>query len=303
MAKEFFMNRFIEQKSELNDLIGMIGSIAALDFTKRLKVDINEDPTTVIAYGLNMLSEELEANVVKRSLLEEVNHNLDQFAHILAHDIKSPLGIALGLISIIESELAVEKNEVLREYFPALKEALGRIDRMILGILEYSRISFDKVKVSELSIGKICNELCALCPIGQKPEVSIAPDIPMICFNETAMRQIFQNLIDNAVKHNDKPVCRIVVSCSEEADVYRISVQDNGPGIAEDRLGLVFDWFENFRSANTQSHGVGLSIVKKLVEQAGGSISVSSVPGQGTRFSFTVSRHFAVGKTRIEQIT
>lgn len=291
------MKRFIEQESELNDLISMIGSIAALDFSKRLTVELSGDPTSVIAYGLNMLSEELEANVVKRSLLEEVNHNLEQFAYVLAHDIKSPLGIALGLVSMMEAELAVEKNEALREYFPALKEALARTDRMIIGILEYSRTSFDKVKIEELSVGKICDELCRQYPEGQKPEISVAPDIPLISFNETAMRQILQNLIDNAVKHNDKPVCSIAISGCEEEDFYRILVRDNGPGIAEDRLGLVFDWFENFRSANTQSHGVGLSIVKKLVEQSGGSISVSSVPGLETTFSFTLGKHFVHGTT------
>ncbi|MBL7713189.1 MAG: HAMP domain-containing histidine kinase [Chitinophagaceae bacterium] len=292
MAQKLFMSRPAVSNIDLNELVGMIGSIAALDFSKRLEVDLSDDPATVIAYGLNLLSEELEANVVKRSLLEEVNSNLEQFAYILAHDIKSPLGIAMGALSVIGHELGDEKNKVVQEYFPVLKEALTRVERMIAGILEYSRTSFDQVRITELSIGKICQELARLYPAAQQPEIHFDNDLPLVCFNETAMKQIFQNLIDNAVKHSDKSRCRIEVRCSAEEDFYLISVGDNGPGIPEDRLAGVFDLFEHFSSANTGSHGVGLSIVKKLVEQAGGHVSASSVPGEGATFSFTVSRHF-----------
>src|ERR1700744_6112759 len=90
---------------ELNELVEMIGSIAALDFSKRLHVKVTNEPVNVIAYGLNMLSEELEANVVKRYLLEEVNKNLEQFAYTVAHDIKSPINASTGLMSLIEAEL------------------------------------------------------------------------------------------------------------------------------------------------------------------------------------------------------
>lgn len=291
------MKRFIEQESEWNDLISMIGSIAALDFSKRLEVELSEDPASVIAYGLNLLSEELEANVVKRSLLEEINSKLEQFAYILAHDIKSPLGIAMGALSVIGHELSDEKNKAVQEYFLVLKEALTRVERMTGGILEYSRTSFDRVRIAALSIGKICREIASLYPAGHQPEMYIDDDLPVVCFNETAMKQILQNLIDNAVKHCDKPRCRVAVRCSATDDFYLISVHDNGPGIPEDRLALVFDLFENFNAADSHSHGVGLSIVKKLVEQAGGKVSVSSVPGEGAVFSFTVSRHFVSRNT------
>jgi signal transduction histidine kinase len=302
MAAKIFMNHSVTQKIDLNDLIAMIGSIAALDFSKRLEVELDEDPATVIAFGLNMLSEELEENVVKRSSLEEVNKNLEQFAYILAHDIKSPLSIALGLLSIIEPELDIEKNEVLKEYFPPLKKSLTRINSMIIGILEYSRTSFDKVKISELDIQKICEEIGQLYPAERKPEMRISTGIPSISFNEIAMRQILQNLIGNAVKYNDKPVCRIDITCNELPDFYEISVQDNGPGISECDLALVFELFENLRSKDTQSHGVGLAIVRKLIEQAGGTIRVDSVLQSGTTFSFTISKGFVQSNNLVEQV-
>ncbi len=277
-------------KIELTDLIGMIGSMASLDFSKRLDVEISEDPINVMAYGLNMLSEELEYNVVKKSMLEEINRNLEQFSFTVAHDIKSPLSSAYTLITLIEMELEGTENQTLKEYFTLLKQINERTRNMINGILEYSKTNFNDIVTKEIELTKICAEIADEHSLNENVTVTFQKSMPTVYHNEFALTQIINNLVSNAIKYNDKPLCEIDIRYADKNTFYEISVTDNGPGIDHKDKERIFDLFENLNNSVNDSHGIGLSIVKKLVNQANGNVWVDDTYTQGARFIFTIEK-------------
>ena len=279
-----------EGNLELTDLIEMISNMARLDFTKRLNVEISENPIDVMAYGLNMLSEELEYNVVKKSMLEEINRNLERFSFTVAHDIKSPLSSAYTLITLIEMELEGTENETLKDYFTLLKQINERTRNMINGILEYSKTNFNDIIISEIDLNAICAEIANEHSLNENVIISFQKNMPKVYHNEFALTQIISNLVNNAIKYNDKEMCELDIRCADKENFYEVSVTDNGPGIAEKDKEKIFDLFENLNNNIEDSHGIGLSIVKKLVTQANGSVWVDTETEQGARFIFTIEK-------------
>lgn len=276
----------------LNDLIDTIAAMARLDFSKRLDVEVNDEPVNLIAYGLNMLSEELEASVVKKSMLEEVNKNLEHFAYTAAHDIKSPLASASSLLSLIELELESCENETLKQYIGLLIQINERTREMITGILEYSKTNFNAINIDDVDLKEILDEIKQTHSVDDHITISYKEALPIIKHNKTALTQILTNLINNAIKHNDKANCNVEVQCGEDERFYTFEVSDNGPGIAEKDRERIFDLFENLQYDKEDSHGIGLSIVKKLVDQSNGSIQVDSEEGKGATFIFTLEKRY-----------
>ena len=122
----------------LDAVLEMLMSIASLDFSSRLTITNNVDSIDAIASGLNMLSEELEGNVVEISKLEEVNHNLERFACVVAHDMKTPLGNAISISNLLEDELKDHHNKEVLEYIELLRQTNKQMSHLISGVLEYS---------------------------------------------------------------------------------------------------------------------------------------------------------------------
>lgn len=268
----------------------MLESLASLDFTKKLKLSSKADNIDAISAGLNMLSEELRSNVVKRSELEEINYNLERFAYTAAHDIKSPLNSINMLLTIIEDELGENKNNEISQCIEMVKDASERSKRIIDGILEYSRIGLTNLDMKEIDIGKICTELATQYGSKNKVEITIQGKLPIVIYAEIPMIQIFDNLINNAIKHNNKPTCKIEISCKEKPEYYVLSVADNGPGIAESQREKIFDLFENLRTKKENSTGIGLAIAKKLIIETNDRIWVDTSKNQGARFNFTINK-------------
>lgn len=273
-----------------NALVEMIASMASLNFNRRLQIGEVSDPLCAVAVGLNMLSEELEVNMVKRTLLEEVNKNLEQFAYTVAHDIRSPLNTTLGLITVLEAQLEGTQDETVNECLAMLRKTNERSVKLVAGILEYSKTNFHSLEPEDIDVAALLHDVTELHQVDNPVKLVTETEIPHVRFNRTALRQIFGNIIDNAVKHNDKPECVITVSCRADEQCYEFCVKDNGPGIEPGRTGHIFRLFENFRNEREDSYGIGLSIVKKLVTQGNGTIRVESEYGNGTAFIFTIPR-------------
>ena len=274
---------------DIHSFIDMIGAMASLDFSKRLEAGLSNAPSDVLAHGLNMLSEELEANVVKKSRLDEINDGLEKFSYTVAHDIRSPLNSAIGIISLIEMELGTDVNPNIQEYLSLLKQVHQRIADMVKGILDYSKTDFNTLQTTSVNIGELCREIHKEYP-ANKLHITIDEQMPVVEYNRLALWQVMSNLIGNAVKYNDKDRCEVHIGFREFESVFEISLEDNGPGIDASKAARVFDLFENFRSQEDNSYGVGLSIVKKIVNQADGEIWLESNPGSGAKFVFTVKK-------------
>lgn len=278
------------EEGRINDLIEMIGAIASLNFSKRVETDITNDPIDVMAYGLNMLSEELEANVVKKSMLEETNQSLERFCFTVAHDIKSPLNSTHTLIALIEAELEGIKNDSLKQYIELLKLINEQTRDMVNGILDYSRTNFNNTHMEEIDLQSLCHQIAEEYTVNKRVNITYPTKLPVVYYNSVALKQIVANLINNAIKHNDKPVCAIELQCIDKDDYFEFSIADNGPGIPEESSEKIFNLFENLKNTKTDSYGIGLSIVKKLVTQANGHIWVHNNVPQGAKFVFTIAK-------------
>ncbi|MBI3521027.1 MAG: HAMP domain-containing histidine kinase [Bacteroidetes bacterium] len=277
-------------KERLQRVIEMISSMASLDFSERLDTEITNDPIDVISYGLNMLSEELEHNVVKKSKLEEINMNLEKFSYTVAHDLKSPLNTISALISLIEMENEKIVNSKIQEYIHLIKETNDRSRNMVNGILEYSRLNFRNVSMQKIDFGELCSKIAKEYSINKRVIISIDTPMPEVYYDETALTQVLNNLLSNAIKHNDKDLCKIGISAIDKENHYEIRISDNGPGILDEQKNKIFNLFENQNSRNSNSTGIGLAIVKRIINETYGSIEVESDENKGATFIFTIQK-------------
>lgn len=271
-------------------MIEMVNGMAKLDFSHRMDVELSNKPEHILAHGLNMLSEELEHNVIQRAALEEINKNLESYSYTLAHDIRSPLNNASNLLAFIEEDMKKTESKELFEYVMLLKEIIERTKNMVNGILEYSKSGARTDYMEAINLNNVCGQLAKDYVISKNVEIITTTTLPTIQYNPTAILQIFSNLIHNAVKFNDKEKCLIRIHAEEQEHEHVISIQDNGPGIAKESLPKIFDLFVHGNKINSDSSGIGLAVVKKIILENNGHIWATSEENHGATFFFTIPK-------------
>lgn len=244
---------------------------------------------------LDKTSKKLEkANEQVRQKVEElktVNEELENFAYVVSHDLKAPL----RGISQLAHWLSVDYADKLDcEGKEQLELLLGRAKRMhdlIEGILQYSRIGRIKDEKKEVDMNKVVGEAVLMISPPENIKIEVIDKLPIINCGKTRIEQVFSNLIGNAAKYMDKPEGVIKIDCEGENDFWKFSVSDNGPGIEEKYYRKIFRIFQTLAPRDeVESTGVGLSLVKKIVELYGGKVWVESVVGQGSTFYFTLPK-------------
>ncbi|GAA4469594.1 hybrid sensor histidine kinase/response regulator [Nibrella saemangeumensis] len=222
--------------------------------------------------------------------LESINKQLEKFVYIVAHDLKSPLTGIMALLSLLEmkSDRQAVKPEELREYVDELKLATYHLSDMITSILEYSRKSVGQQTVEEVDVQELVQEIAFLLFPPRHIEIRVHEPLPVLRTKKLKLQQVFQNLLSNAVKYNDKERGLIEVGSRDKDLFVEFYVRDNGPGVSEEEQDQLF---ELFRTAGGKAHtesstGVGLNILKMLVEEQGGKIRVESEPERGSTFYF-----------------
>ncbi|MGB7485603.1 MAG: PAS domain S-box protein [Phormidesmis sp.] len=222
------------------------------------------------------------------SRLEERNQELDQFAYVTSHDLKAPLRAIANLATWIEEDLEGELPEENKAQFELLKSRVKRMEGLINGLLEYSRVdrthqSHERVDVADL-IDEVVDSISP--PAGFKIELD--PNLPVLESKKVPLRQVFSNLITNAVKHHDQPDGTIRISARPVDSFYEFTVADDGPGIEPAYHDKIFVIFQTLQSRDDfESTGIGLSLVQKIVRSEGGTISLNSTLGAGAAFRFT----------------
>ena len=223
--------------------------------------------------------------------LERTNQELQQFAYIVSHDLKAPLRGIHSLVQWIGEDYGDRFDEDGREQLQLLQERVRRMDQLIEGVLHYSRIGRIREQWVPVNLNKMVTEVIDLLVPPEHIKVRMLTRLPVVECEQVRMQQVFQNLLSNAIKFMDKPQGEVTVTYSEDAQCYRFAVQDNGPGIAEKDFGRIFQIFQTLHQNNAyDSTGIGLTLVKKIIELHGGVISVSSHVGQGTLFEFTLPK-------------
>lgn len=275
----------------LEDILDMIAKLASLDFSTELPVSGNQDMIDAISLGLNMLGEELNVQVVARARLDELNEKLEKFAYTTAHDLKSPLNSQAGLLNILEHTIDIDKNPDTKEIVDRLKLMNEKMQNLVFEILEYSRLNSSHLKLEPVDLQQILDEVIELDGVQEHAHVQVEKKLPHVLLNITLGIQIFRNLLDNAIKYNDKKQCLITINYRQLKNKIEISISDNGPGIDPEHCHQIFKLFEQGSSELTKgSLGIGLATVKNIVKVAGGSIRVESELGNGANFILTLKQ-------------
>jgi signal transduction histidine kinase len=232
------------------------------------------------------------ANMVQS--LRRSNQELQDFAYVAAHDLKAPLRGIGTLADWIASDYADKFDEPGRQQLALLKRRVTRLADLINGILHYSEIGRVSQPREIVDLGRLVPETIALLDPPPHIQVVVRGELPAVVSERVRLGQVFHNLIDNAIKYMDKPQGRIEIGCTDQGSVWQFGVTDNGPGIEERHLGKIFQMFQTLAPRDQcESTGIGLPIVKKIVELFGGRIWVESEPGVGSTFFFTLPKQEA----------
>jgi len=229
------------------------------------------------------------ALVEQTQLLVHKNKELNDFAYIVSHDLKAPLRAIGSLADWIASDYADKFDADGKEQMGLLKGRVVRMHNLIEGILQYSRIGRINEAKQKVDTAKLVPEVVDSIAPPEEISITVVDKLPEITFEKTRIIQVFQNLIGNAVKYMDKDIGVVKVGCKFEEDYWKFHVADNGPGIDEKYHAKVFQIFQTLNPRDeVESTGVGLSVVKKIVETSGGQIWIESEVGAGSTFYFTI---------------
>lgn len=215
--------------------------------------------------------------------LEKSNKELEDYAQIVSHDLKSPLRSINSLIAWIKEDNAGTITPQTSTYFTMIEDKLEKMDHLIQGILTYSKIDKTDIRKEQVDVYEIVKNISSIIEIPENVTVTITNRLPVIEADRFRIHQLFQNLIGNAVSYIDKPQGFVEIGSEEQKDCHLFYVKDNGPGIAKESHEKIFKIFQSLVK-NDKSTGIGLSIVKKIVDNYNGKIWVESELTQGTTF-------------------
>lgn len=251
------------------------------------KLDI--DGSKLVAFIDKQTKEIIQINEQREKLFNELelqNQELSDYAHMVSHDLKSPLRNIDTLTAWLYDDYYKKLDDSGKESITHIRRNVKKLDTLISGILEYSTIGKTKITKSDIDINNIIEEIVNIIEIPKKITLEVA-NLPIVKADRYRLQQVFQNLIENAIKYNDKEKGIIKIRFEELNKHWKFSIEDNGKGIEEKFFEKIFKTFSKLEN-NIESNGIGLSVVKKIIEVYNGKIWVESKLGVGTIFHFTL---------------
>lgn len=223
--------------------------------------------------------------------LAKSNRELEQFAYVASHDLRAPLRAIDTLSEWLEQDLSSVLTADSKQQMSLLRGRVRRMDRLLADLLEYSRIGRVNVPTDAVDTAELVAEVVDLSQLDQNLEIRLEKPMPAFVTARLPLKRVFMNLLTNAVKHHDRPRGIVTVRCIDRGDYFEFSVTDDGPGIPEEYHDRVFQMFQTLkpRDANEGS-GMGLALVRRVVESAGGRLALESGNGRGSTFRFTWPR-------------
>lgn len=277
------------------------GNIRELDATvktissgaENVRVTVtSNDEVGKLGRAFNDMLERLEhsrKNLVSYSeQLKKRNEELNQFSYVVSHDLKAPLRAIFNLSEWIEEDMRELMSEESKKNMHILRGRVFRLEALINGLLLYSKIGRINVPTEQVDVNGMLNDTIDLLNPPAHVQVTIQKGMPVLNTKKYLLQQVFINLLSNAIKYNDKEQGLISISSTKIPGFYRFTVEDNGVGIAPAYHQKVFEMFQTLQSRDTvEGTGVGLSIIKKSVEDMGGTVTLRSEENKGAAFSFT----------------
>ena len=227
--------------------------------------------------------------------LAKSNQDLNEFAYVASHDLKAPLRGITHLSEWLEEDIGPGMPPPALEKLHLLRGRARRLEGLIEGILSYSRAGRAGTGRTLVDVRGLLREVVDLLgrPAIERVAIADAP-WPALSTERAALEQVFMNLISNALKHGTSDQLHVEVAAEREAEFWRFSVSDNGPGIAPEYHERIWGIFQMLQARDkVEGAGIGLAIVKKIVERKGGRAWVVSAPGSGAKFCFTWPQHDA----------
>ena len=230
--------------------------------------------------------------------LTRINEELEQFTYVASHDLKAPLRAVGTLAEWIEEDLSAGNREEVEKHLGLMRGRVKRMETLLADLLKFARIGQNAAELQEVDTGALVRELADLIDPPDGLEVLVAGEMPTLFTAVAPLEHLFLNLIGNAIKHHDQTLGRVTVSCDDpdaQGPMVTFRVSDDGPGIPAAYRQKIFRVFQTLRPRDeVESSGMGLAIVKKIIQAAGGEIQVEDAAPRGTAFVFTWPRIWQV---------
>jgi len=281
-----------EQKEVIDKLKNVINTLKFYNLNEDEKTEnIELTGSNLVDFIDNQTKEIVEMNKQKQLLLNELAHQnqeLSDYAHMVSHDLKSPLRSIETLTTWLRKDYKDLVDDNGRKTLDLIRENVKKMDSLTSDMLEYSAVGENTFQVCDVNINKLTDAI--LNDIEIPEQISVKKfQLPIIKGDEYRLKQLFQNLISNAVKYNDKTQGVIEIGVEEQLEYWRFYIKDNGKGIDETYFNKIFKTFMKLEN-NSESSGIGLSIAKKIVKLYGGEIWLESKVHIGTTFYFTLKK-------------
>lgn len=274
---------------DINDeVIGILGTME--DVTeKKQNLKIIEETTELLRIKndlLNHKNDELQKYI-------ESNMQLENFAYVTSHDLRGPLRTIMGFAQLLNKKYADGLDEQPLMYLSHIIKSSQSMSKLVEDLLNFSKVSTEEHKIESIDLQELLNDI--KLSLDNTIQAANAQVIfknipPTIQANRTKIKQLFQNLIANAIKfHKPDVTPEVVIDCELQEEFWKFSVQDNGIGISKANQHQIFSIFKRFHTEKEHDGtGIGLSLCKKIVEQHGGEIYLESKLRKGTTFYFTI---------------
>ena len=296
---EFDLAHLLKKVSYVCVLLGLSMSMFYLfqqaeESTLKIK-KMNEDLTVqmeerlALEKSLRQHQETLEERVrVRTAELERSNQELDQFAYVASHDLKAPLRAVDNLAQWVVEDLGTNVPQETARHLKLMQQRVLRMEGLLDDLLQYSRAGRYEYQVEMVDCGVLVEEVIQLLAPPKTFTIEVVSALPTFETFKVPLLQTFQNLIGNAIKHHSKKDGHVRIDVVDAGNWWQFSIEDDGPGIAPEYQEKVFEMFKKLQSSDeVEGSGMGLSVVKKVIESFGGCIRLISEEGQGSRFEFT----------------
>lgn len=293
VANQKLQKEATQQQELINKLKNVINTLKVYDLTEKPNTNITElSGLNLVNYLDNQTKDIVEINAQREKVLQklaEQNQELSDYAHMVSHDLKSPLRSIDTLTTWLKEDYNDKFDENGKQSLDLIRNNVEKMDKLIKGILDYTTISKNQSDFYEVDIDKLLDSILEIIFIPPNITIKKATKLPVILGDKFRLQQLFQNIIDNAIKYNNKTIGIVEIGFEDTNEFWKFYIKDNGKGIDKMYFEKIFKTFEKLEN-NPESTGIGLSIVKKIIDVYGGKIWLESQLNKGTTFYFTIKK-------------
>ncbi len=279
------------QKKIIDKLKNLIDTLKFYDLEEDQLLE-SSDSLKLVDFIDNQTKEIIKINKQKDKLVESLerqNQELNDYAHMVSHDLKSPLQSIDALTTWVIDDYSEVLDASGKETLELIRDNVEKMDTLVKGILQYSTIDKIEKELYDVSLNILVNNIINNLDQTENVSFIIPNKLPIIKGDNYRLEQLFSHLINNAIKFNDKKQINIEIGFTEENNYWKFYIKDNGKGIEKKYFDKIFVAFQKLED-NYQSSGIGLSIVKKIVELYKGEIYLQSILNEGSTFYFSIKK-------------